>query len=53
VSVKPVYKRKLITIDEETERIMRELKNRGHSISALIRYLIKQYYETHVVKESK
>jgi len=51
-SVKPVYKRKLITIDEETERIMTELKKRGHSISALIRYLLKQYYDE-LMKENK
>jgi hypothetical protein len=52
VSTKTVYRRKLITVDPETERIMLELRKRGYSISALIRYLIKQYYDQ-LVKENK
>ncbi len=51
-SAKTVHKIRVIVLDDETEQIIRELKRRGHSISALFRYLLKQYYDQ-LVKENK
>ncbi len=51
-STKTDHKIKVIVLDDETYQIVRELKRRGHSISALFRYLIKQYYDE-LVKEKK
>jgi post-segregation antitoxin (ccd killing protein) len=33
-----------LTVDEETLRILRELRARGINVSALFRRLVKQYY---------
>jgi predicted CopG family antitoxin len=45
------YKHMIITLDENTYQIVKELKRRGHSISALIRYLLQEYYNQLVNKK--
>ncbi len=41
---------KVINVDEETEKIIKELHERGYNISALMRKLIKEFYEREVKK---
>jgi len=49
VNRRRVYK--AISIDEETAKIIDELRDRGYNVSALIRRLVKEFYEREVGKK--
>ncbi len=42
---------KAISVDEETAEIMRKLKEQGYNVSALVRKLLKEFYEKEVEKK--
>ncbi len=42
---------KAISVDDETARILDELRDRGYNVSVLIRRLVKEFYEREVEKK--
>jgi mannose/fructose/N-acetylgalactosamine-specific phosphotransferase system component IIB len=42
---------KAISLDQETLEILKKLRERGYNVSALIRKLIKEFYEREVEKK--
>ncbi len=41
---------KAINVDEETAKILDELRDRGYNISALVRRLVREFYEKELKK---
>jgi mannose/fructose/N-acetylgalactosamine-specific phosphotransferase system component IIB len=42
---------KAISLDPETSEILKRLRERGYNVSALIRKLVKEFYEREVGKQ--